>query len=81
VELHEYDDSWVSAQIEKLKDLRRTRSHKDVTQSLKTLEQTARTGRNVMPVLVECCRSYATVGEITSVFRDVFGEWNEPRLF
>jgi methylmalonyl-CoA mutase, N-terminal domain len=81
VELHEYDDSWVGTQIEKLKDLRRTRSNADVTQSLKTLEQTARTGGNVMPVLVECCRSYATVGEITAVFREVFGEWNEPRLF
>lgn len=81
VELHEYDDSWVSSQIEKLNDLRRIRDNKDVSRSLKTLETAARNGGNVMPVLVECCRSYATVGEMAAVFRDVFGEWNEPRLF
>jgi methylmalonyl-CoA mutase N-terminal domain/subunit len=81
VELHQYDDSWVSTQIAKLKELKRTRSDKDVTSSLKNLEQAARNGTNVMPLLVECCKSYATVGEMAGVFREVFGEWREPRLF
>jgi methylmalonyl-CoA mutase, N-terminal domain len=81
VELHEHDDSWVSSQIAGLKELRRTRNDREVTGALKTLEKTARTGGNVMPVLVDCCRAYATVGEMAGVFRDVFGEWNEPRLF
>jgi methylmalonyl-CoA mutase N-terminal domain/subunit len=34
-----------------------------------------------MPLLVDCCRAYATVGEMASVFRDLFGEWEEPSLF
>ena len=81
VELHAYDDSWANTQIAKLKDLRRTRNNREVTRSLKTLEKTAREGDNVMPVLVDCCRAYATVGEMAGVFRDVFGEWAEPSIF
>ena len=81
VELHQYDDSWVSTQIAKLKELKRSRNDKDVTSSLKNLDQAARNGTNVMPLLVECCKSYATVGEMAGVFREVFGEWHEPRLF
>lgn len=81
VELHQYDDSWANTQITRLKDLRRTRNNREVTSSLKTLEKVAQEGANVMPTLVDCCRAYATVGEMAGVFRDVFGEWNEPRLF
>jgi methylmalonyl-CoA mutase N-terminal domain/subunit len=81
VELHQYDDSWTKAQVDKLKALRRTRDSREVVAALKTLERVAQEGTNVMPALVNCCRTYATVGEITGIFRDVFGEWNEPRLF
>lgn len=81
VELHEYDDSWVNTQISRLKELRRTRDNREVNRSLKSLQKTAKSGNNVMPDLVDCCRAYATVGEMTGVFRDVFGEWDEPCLF
>ena len=81
VELHEYDDSWVNTQISRLKELRRTRDNREVNRSLKSLQKTAKSGNNVMPDLVDCCRAYATVGEMTAVFRDVFGEWDEPCLF
>ncbi len=81
VELHEYDDSWVNTQISRLKELRRTRDNREVNRSLKALEKTAKSENNVMPALVDCCRAYATVGEMTGVFRDVFGEWDEPCLF
>jgi methylmalonyl-CoA mutase N-terminal domain/subunit len=81
VELHEYNEGWAEQQIASLRELRRTRDNREVSQSLKTLEQTTRKGRNVMPALVECCRAYATVGEMTGVFREVFGEWEEPSIF
>jgi methylmalonyl-CoA mutase N-terminal domain/subunit len=81
VELHAYDEAWAETQIDRLKELRRTRNNREVTSTLKTLEATARGGGNVMPALVDCCKAYATVGEMAGVFRDVFGEWQEPRLF
>jgi len=81
VELHEYNDQWADTQVAGLKELRRTRDNREVTRLLKELEKTARSEKNVMPVLADCCRAYATVGEMAGVFRNVFGEWQEPSIF
>jgi methylmalonyl-CoA mutase N-terminal domain/subunit len=81
VELHEYSDTSAVEQIKSLKELRRTRNNKEVTSSLKALEKAARDEENVMPYLVDCCKAYATVGEMTGVFRDIFGEFVEPSIF
>jgi methylmalonyl-CoA mutase N-terminal domain/subunit len=81
VELHEYNEQWVEKQNAGLKELRRTRDNREVTRLLKELRKAARDGTNVMPLLVDCCRAYATVGEMAGVFRDVFGEWQEPSIF
>jgi len=81
VELHEYNEEWVDQQLSGLKELRRTRDDREVTRTLKELEKGTRAGKNVMPLLVDCCRAYATVGEMAGVFRDLFGEWEEPSLF
>jgi methylmalonyl-CoA mutase N-terminal domain/subunit len=81
VELHEYNEEGVAQQIADLKELRRTRDNREVARTLKELEQGTRSGKNVMPLLVDCCRAYATVGEMAGVFRDIFGEWEEPSIF
>ncbi len=81
VELHEYNEEWVDQQLSSLKELRRTRNDREVTRTLKELAKGTRDGKNVMPLLVDCCRAYATVGEMAGVFRDLFGEWDEPSLF
>jgi len=81
VELHEYNEQWVEQQLAGLKELRRTRDNREVARTLKGLEKGTQAGKNVMPLLVDCCRAYATVGEMASVFRDLFGEWEEPSLF
>ncbi len=81
VELHEYNEQWVDQQLASLKELRRTRDNREVTRTLNELEKGTRAGKNVMPLLVDCCRAYATVGEMAGVFRDLFGEWEEPSIF
>ncbi len=81
VELHEYNEEWVDHQLSSLKELRRTRNDREVTRTLKELANGTRAGKNVMPLLVDCCRAYATVGEMAGVFRDLFGEWEEPSIF
>jgi methylmalonyl-CoA mutase N-terminal domain/subunit len=81
VELHEYNEQWVDKQISSLKELRRTRDNNEVSRTLKELKKATRDGKNVMPFLVDCCRGYATVGEMAGVFREVFGEWQEPSIF
>ena len=81
VDLHEYSEQWADTQVASLKELRRTRDNREVQRLLKELETAARNGKNVMPLLVACCRAYATVGEMAGVFRDIFGEWQEPSIF
>ncbi len=81
VELHEYNEEWANKQINKLKEVRKQRDNKIVAEDLKKLEKASRNKENVMPYLVECCKAYATVGEMANVFRDVFGEYVEPSIF
>jgi methylmalonyl-CoA mutase N-terminal domain/subunit len=81
VELHEHNESWAKEQINRLKELKRTRDNKAVKDTLKALEKAASEKKNVMPYLVACCKAYATVGEMANVFRQVFGEHKEPSIF
>ena len=81
VELHEYELSSAEAQIKSLNDIRRSRSQKDVTAGLKSLEKALKAGENVMPSLVQCCLAFATVGEMAGVMRQELGELKEPSIF
>lgn len=81
VDLHEYNEEWARLQIKRLRELKKDRDNKAVKNALKALEKVAREEKNVMPYLLECCKSYATVGEMSNVFRDVFGEFVEPSIF
>jgi methylmalonyl-CoA mutase N-terminal domain/subunit len=80
VELHEYNAESAERQIEALQTVKRERNGSQVTRTLSGLEQAAKTGKNVMPYLVDCCKAYATVGEMTRVFRDLYGEFKEPSI-
>ncbi len=80
VDLHEYNEEWTEKQVARLKDVRKSRDHKAVAKSLKNLENCVRSRENVMPILVKCCKGYATVGEMAGIFREVFGEWKEPGI-
>ncbi len=80
VELHEYDPSVIDQQIERLKEVKRERSDREVANALKDLKKAAEEGKNVMSYLVTAVKAYATVQEMTDVFREVFGEFNEPRI-
>jgi methylmalonyl-CoA mutase N-terminal domain/subunit len=42
------------------------------------VEAAAREGSNVMPPLIDAVRAGATLGELSDVFRSVFGEFREP---
>lgn len=81
VELHEYRPESAEEQIARLREVKRERDGRKVAQTLKDLEGAARQKRNVMPYLLECCKAYATVGEMTKVFKEVYGEFKEPTIF
>jgi methylmalonyl-CoA mutase N-terminal domain/subunit len=81
VDLHEYRQESAEEQIERLREVKRQRDNRRVTQTLKDLERAAREEKNVMPYLLDACSAYATVGEMTRVFKEVFGEFKEPSIF
>ncbi len=62
-------------QIQRLNEVRRTRDDRAVAAKLRALEQAARGSENLMPPLLEAVKSYATLGEMMGVFRNVFGEY------
>jgi len=67
-------------QKKKLQKLRETRNNARVKDTLKEVERVAQTEENLVLVLVEAVKSYATVGEISDVFRKVFGVYHETGL-
>lgn len=68
-------------QKESLRQLRRERDNKEVKDSLKDLQRVAKSSSNVMPAIIEAVKSYATIGEIIGVLKEVFGEYKEPIIF
>ncbi len=48
-----------------------------VKERLQGLEQAARGSENLMPHILGCAESHATVGEISDRLRAVFGEYQE----
>ena len=52
----------------------------DKERVLAEVRKVARTEENIMPVIIEAVKSYATVGEISDALRDVFGEYREPSI-
>ena len=68
-------------QIERLRQLRQDRDNAVVQKSLANLAEVARSDDNTVPVILECVESYCTLGEICSVFRDIFGEQREFMAF
>nr|HID57787.1 methylmalonyl-CoA mutase [Desulfobacterales bacterium] len=63
------------SQIAKLNKLKSERDGIAVDAALKKLKKCAEGNENLMPVILECVRNYATLGEICDVLRGVFGEY------
>jgi methylmalonyl-CoA mutase N-terminal domain/subunit len=68
-------------QIERVGRFKASRDMAKVERRLKQLAETCRHGGNVMPVLVDAVKDYASLGEIADVYRQVFGLYREPIIF
>ena len=81
VELLKIDEKVEAEQISRLKEVKRVRDNRKVTQTLNDLRLACKSDRNVMPYVVEAAREYATEQEICDVYREVFGEYRDPGFF
>ena len=68
-------------QRQRLGDLRQGRDGEAVERSLGELRQAAVDQKNLMPRLLDCTRSYVTLGEMCSALAEVFGIYEEPAVF
>jgi len=71
------DPALERAQVERLRQVRASRSASATEAALDRLQQAARGGENLMPHILESVKAYATVGEISDRLRAVFGEYRE----
>ncbi len=75
------DETVTREQVERLRATRAERSAARVAAALAALERASREGANVMPLVIEAVKAYATLGEISDVFRKVFGAYREDGRF
>ncbi|MFH1278713.1 MAG: methylmalonyl-CoA mutase family protein [Candidatus Eisenbacteria bacterium] len=68
-------------QVERLRRFRERRDAGALGGALARLKGAAGSGENLMPVLIDCVRKNATLGEMCDVLRGVYGQYREPAVF
>jgi len=81
VEYLKIDEAIEREQMERVKRVKASRDPSKVERRLKQLADACRNGQNVMPVLVDAVKDYVSLGEISDVYRQVFGLYREPIIF
>lgn len=74
----EMDPEGYNRQLDRLNKLRLTRDPGRVGISLDRLRLACQNSENTMPYILDAVRAYATLGEIVSVMKEVFGTYVEP---
>jgi methylmalonyl-CoA mutase N-terminal domain/subunit len=72
------DPKGYDRQVARLAQLRQERDNGRVAETLSALKRAAEGTENTMPFILDAVRAYATLGEITDVFREAFGVYHEP---
>src|SRR5438552_7726678 len=75
------DEAVEYEQIERTGRCKPARDMAKVEKRRQQVAETCRNGHNLMPVLVDAVKDYASLGEISDVYRQVFGLYREPIIF
>ncbi len=74
----EMDSQGYERQMNRLEAVRKRRDNDQTQRALDRLRAAAEGDENTMPHLIAAANAEATLGEITDVFREVFGTYEEP---
>jgi len=74
------DESVRSQQLDRLERTRAMRDKGAVERTLDAVKKAAERGENTMFATIDAVREYATLGEICSALRDVYGIYEEPSI-
>ena len=80
LETLQIDESVRRNQSERLRKLRADRSSDAVRRSLSNLRKAAEGTENLMPLIYDAVKAYATLGEICAALQDVFGTHEEAAV-
>jgi len=79
VDIEEVDEDDEKRQKERLQAVKAERDDGDVEAALGALREAAAGDDNLVPPIVDAVKAYATVGEISDVLREEFGEYRPER--
>lgn len=68
-------------QLKRLGEVRQSRNADAVRTALENLSARAADGKNLMPAMLECTRSYVTLGEMCTALAEIYGLYEEPAVF
>ncbi len=77
IPLHRVDPAIEHAQVERVRSLRLRRDNARTESALALLEDAARGTENLLPRILQCVETHATVGEISNRLRLIWGEYRE----
>ena len=75
------DEEAARQQVARLERLRRERDGEASQAALTRLSDAARSDANTVPAILECVEAYCTLGEMSGVLREAFGEQEELAAF
>jgi methylmalonyl-CoA mutase N-terminal domain/subunit len=75
------DESLELEQVERVRRFKAARDAARVERRLAQLADACRSGQNLMPVLIDAVKDYVSLGEVSDVYRRVFGQYREPIIF
>ncbi|MFQ5348814.1 MAG: methylmalonyl-CoA mutase [Thermoanaerobaculia bacterium] len=81
LEILSISDDLADAQIATLDEVRTRRDAGAVTATLDRLKRGAEGDDNTLPLILDCVKAYASVGEISDALREVFGTYEEPAAY
>jgi methylmalonyl-CoA mutase, N-terminal domain len=77
IPIQRIDEALERQQVERVRALRMRRDGMRWQAAIDGVRDHARSGKNLMPAILEAVESSATVGEIAAAMREVFGEYQE----
>ena len=80
IELLQIDETVARRQAARLSKLRSERSGAEVERRLGALRKAAEGTENLMPLIYDAVKAYATLGEICEAMRSVFGAYEEVAI-
>ena len=77
INIQRVDEKLERNQVERLRALRAHRNKESWESAMVKVEESARSGANLLPPIIHAVECHATVGEISDALRKIFGEYKE----